>query len=113
MTIDLSDLERIRDTALQEFEQRVNAADPGISVDLEVARLESQLLQLYRLAAMAARREETLEQTSALWAVVVGICDAFALKVSARCAQQPLCSAAHDRILDLRNKCRRLQDLHG
>jgi hypothetical protein len=35
--------------------------------DLEVARLESQLLQLYRLAALAARNEESLEQTEALW----------------------------------------------
>ena len=44
MTIDLADLEKIRDATLQEFEQRVRAveSEAGGDFDLEVAKLESQ-----------------------------------------------------------------------
>ncbi len=101
MFIALSDLEQISDSALDEFQQRVKAVDPSIrwEFDLESARLESQLLQLYRLAAMAAKNEDSLEQTHQLWSVMVRICDAFAVRISELCAQHPACSASHDRIL--------------
>ena len=115
MILELADLEKIGNSALQSFEERraANPADTEWNFDLEVARLESQLTQLYAFAAMAARREESMEKTAQLWAAMVSICDAFAARVSALCREHPAGAASHDRILDLRNKCARLEQLHA
>lgn len=115
MILELSDLEKLKDSALKSFVDRMASVDPQIcwEFDVEVARLESQLVQLYAFAAMAAKREETLEGTAEIWAAMVSICDAIAQTMSEFCKQHSASMASHDRILDLRNKCMRLQQLHA
>jgi hypothetical protein len=115
VTLEIEDLDEIKKSALETFSERVASVDFGISgeVDLEVARLESQLLQLYAIAAIIARREESLERTAQVWDAMVSICDAFAAKISELCQEHPACRASHDKILDVRNKCARLRDLHS
>ena len=114
MKLELRDFEAIKDSAIKTFEERVTAAGPktGRAFDLEVARLESQLVQLYGLAAIMARREPEMEKTAALWDTLVMICDAFAQRVRERCLEEAACQASYDKILDIRNACVELRDLH-
>jgi hypothetical protein len=109
MTIELEDLEKIKDSALESFTKGVASVSP----EIEAAKLESQLTQLYSLAAIAARREECLDGTARIWATMVSICDAFAAKISEVCHGGTRCVASYDRVLDVRNKCARLQELHS
>ncbi|MFZ4694575.1 MAG: hypothetical protein ACOYMV_05545 [Verrucomicrobiia bacterium] len=114
MKLDVQDLRALGKEALDQFEERVGRAEPGscFAFDLEVARLESQLIQLYGVAAILARREESMEGVAALWGAMIGACDAVAARLLNLMVEHPACSASHDKILDLRNRCARLRDLH-
>ena len=59
MTLELSDLDTIKDSALKSFEERVAKASPADreQMERELVRLESQLEQLYSFTALMARRE--------------------------------------------------------
>ena len=81
--------------------------------DAEVSRLEAQTIQLYGVAALAAKREHDVAKVAEIWKMMVSICDEVASRMNKLCAQHPACTASHDKILDLRNKCARLMDLHG
>lgn len=115
MPLEIEDLEEIKKSALDTFAERVAAVDPGVcwEFDLEVGRLESQLMQLYAIAAIIARREESMERTSRIWSTMVSICDAFAANLASLCKEHPAFQVSHDKILDVRNKCARLRDLHA
>jgi len=114
MVLDAEDFEAITDSALKLFDERVAAVDPDIcwEFDIEVARLESQVIQLYGIAALLARRETELEKIAELWDAMISVCDTVAGKIHALCAEHPFCVASHDKILDIRNKSARLRDLH-
>ena len=115
MTLDLADLDEIKHSALEAFGRRVAEvpANGQWEFDLEANRLESQALQRYQLSVILARRNDALEATAAIWDNMMRACDDFAARVSPLAAGRPSCSTVHDRILDLRNKCRRLRDLHA
>ena len=104
----------MKDSAIKAFEERVAAVNPNIcwEFDLEVARLESQLVQLYSLAAIMARREPEMGKTAELWDTMANVCDAFAKRVRELCLEHPACQASYDKILDIRNACVELRDLH-
>lgn len=115
MIIDAKDFQEITDSALRSFEDQVGAADPDVcgEFDIAVARLESQVIQLYGIAALLARREPDIEKVGEIWGAMVGVCDAVAKKIKALCDEHPLCTTSHDKILDIRNKCARLSELHS
>ena len=114
MVLDAADFQAITDSALKLFDERVAAVDPDIGreFDMEVARLESQVVQLYGIAALLARREMELEKIGEIWGAMISVCDAVARKIQTLCAEHPVCVASHDKILDIRNKSARLRDLH-
>lgn len=115
MVLDATDFEAIGESAIKLFDQRVATADPNIcwEFDLEVARLESQVIQLYGIAALLARREMEMEKIAQVWDAVISVCDAVAAKIQTLCTEHPFCQASHDKILDIRNKAARLRDLHS
>jgi hypothetical protein len=114
MILEAKDFGTIADSALKLFDERVANVDPSIcwEFDIEVARLESQVVQLYGIAALLARRELELERIAEIWDAMISVCDAVAGKIQTLCAEHPFCVASHDKILDIRNKSARLRDLH-
>lgn len=109
------DLNALGTGAIKSFDDRVKNVNPDLcwEFDQEVARLEAQTMQLYGMAALASKREPDPAKVGETWRMMVTICDDVAAKIISLCAEHPACSASHDKILDLRNKCARLADLHG
>jgi hypothetical protein len=111
------DLTGIAEDDLNRFDKAVS----GIPVDAcslfhdEASRLEAGLLGVYRVVVAMVRQEEEMEKVAACWATMVGICDKYAERLGAFHKEHPACGAGffYDRILDLRNKCGRLRDLHS
>ena len=115
MTLELSDLDTIKETALKNFEARVAKADPAKpnEFEYEAARLESQLEQLYSFTALLARREPDMGKTAELWAGLVRTCDLFAGRVFGLAQQHSINLAAYDHILDIRSAAEELRALHS
>lgn len=115
MQFNVDDLEVLKDSALKSFEVGVATADPDVcwEFNLEVGRLESQVLQLYGMAALIAKREVEMEKVAELWSGMVKVCDEIAAKINELCREHPYCMASHDKILDVRNRCARLAELHS
>ncbi len=78
-----------------------------------MARLESQLEQLYSFTALMARREPDIAKTAELWTRLVRICDVFAGRVYQLSQQYPVGSSAYDNMLDLRGAAEELRALHS
>ena len=114
MVLNPTDFKAITDSALKLFDERVATVDPDIcwEFDIEIARLESQVVQLYGIAALMARRESEMEKTAEIWAAMISTCDSVAAKIQTLCVEHAFCVASHDKILDIRNKAARLRNLH-
>ncbi|MBI3849426.1 MAG: hypothetical protein HY298_03910 [Verrucomicrobia bacterium] len=113
MTLELSDLDTIKNNALKKFEERVcSARDNRAEIEREAFRLESQLEQLYSFTAVMARREPEVARTAELWESLVKTCDLFAGKVFQLSQQHSLGTAAYDHILDIRSAAEELRTLH-
>ncbi len=109
-------IERVSSYTLQAFDENVSKIPENLcGAFYEAARdLESQLLTIYRFGLSIVNDFEEMEEESALWGEMVKICDRFSGKLEILLQQHPTCGASfyRDRILDLRNKCKRLAELH-
>ena len=78
-------------------------------------RLEGELLTIYKFVVKIVRREDDLDKVASWWATMVSQCDEFAKRLRDLSLAQPDCGASffYDRVLDLRNKCQRLQKMHS
>ena len=115
MVVNISDLDRLKESAMQSFEQRLAKADlrNRVEVEREVARLESQLEQLYSFTALIARHETDVTQTADLWLTLVQICDVFAARVYQLSQDHPVAASGYDRMLDIRSAAEELRALHS
>jgi hypothetical protein len=114
MTLELSDLDTIKTSALEKFAERVSSAgDNREKIEREAFRLESQLEQLYSLTAVLARREPEVAATAQLWGSLVRTSDLFAAKIFQLSQQYSLGRAAYDHILDIRTAAEELRALHS
>ncbi len=114
MTLELSDLDTIKDNALKKFEERVsNAGNNREKIEREAFRLESQLEQLYSFTAVMARHEPDVAGTAELWHRLVKTCDIFAGKIFQLSQRYSLATAAYDNILDIRSAAEELRVLHS
>jgi hypothetical protein len=77
-------------------------------------RLEDELIRIYKMVVFCVKEETDLEKVASLWGFMVGMCDFFAERLAKLKKAHPACGADsyYDRILDLRNKCHRLQQMH-
>ena len=114
MVLDATDFQTIADSALKLFDQRLAILDPKIrgDFDMEVARLESQVVQLYGIAALLAQRENDLDKIAEIWSAMVSVCDSVATKMQTLCLENPFGIASQDKVLEIRSKSARLRDLH-
>jgi hypothetical protein len=114
MTLELSDLDTIKENALKKFEERLSTAgDDRDKVEREAFRLESQLEQLYSFTAMMARRQPDMDGTAELWHSLVKTCGVFAGKILHLSQQYSLGTTAYDHILDIRSAAKELRVLHS
>src|SRR5712691_1436 len=114
MLLLLTDLERLGQTALQDFGREIARTDGAGKHGLErqAQRLEARLEQRYALAATMAQREESLEAVAAIWARMTSICDQMAKALSdLRRGAKPALES-YDRIFDIRNACDDNRALH-
>lgn len=115
MRLEISDITKINESALKAFDESIATADPRTCWEFNeaVARLESQLIQLYGIVVLALKGEDDLSVIAKTWGRMVGICDHVARKIGSLARQHPACAVSHDKILDLRNRCERLRNLHS
>ena len=114
MTLELSDLDTIKNSALERFEERLcGAGDNRERIEREAFRLESQLEQLYSLTAIMVRREPEVTGTAQLWESLVRTCDLFAARIFQLSQQYSLGRAAYDHVLDIRTAAVELRALHS
>ena len=114
---DTSDILELSRATLEETERRLSE----IPVDLcapfyaEASNLEQQLLGVYRTVALCVRKEEDLKRIAAWWQAMTKVCDEFAARLGKLSQEHPQCGSEffYDRVLDLRNKCQRLQEMHA
>jgi hypothetical protein len=81
----------------------------------EARQLEVELLTIYKMVALCVKKDEDLGMVSKRWGAVVQMCDNSAKQLFQLTQKHPYCGAAvyYDRVLDLRNKCFRLQQMHS
>jgi hypothetical protein len=113
---DTSDVLELSRATLDETNRRLEA----IPVDLcapfyaEAANLEQQLLAIYRTVTLCVRKEDDLNKIAAWWQAMTNVCDEFGARLAILSNEHPACGAEifYDRVLDLRNRCQRLQEMH-
>jgi hypothetical protein len=112
-----SALKELGDSMLQDFDRRVADTPSTLCApfNAEGARLEVELLAIYKMVALCVREEQDLTAIAKYWETMVKVCDEFAGRLNRLSEQHPNCGAEfyYDRVLDLRNKCQRLQTMHS
>jgi len=113
---DTSDVLELSRATLDDTNRRLEAipADLCAPFYAEAANLEQQLLGIYRTVTLCVRKEEDLDKVAAWWEAMTRICDEFSGRLAMLSSEHPLCGAEifYDRVLDLRNRCQRLQEMH-
>jgi len=116
-SFDTSDVLELSRATLDEANRRLSEI-PAIFVrrfTLKQVIWSKQLLGVYRTVALCVRKEEDLEKIAAWWEAMTKACDEFAGRLAKLSEEHPECGSEffYDRVLDLRNKCQRLQEMHG
>ena len=111
------DLQQLGDSAIAESNLRIASLPPDLcwSFNIEAMRLQDELIRIYRMVVLCVKDEPDLGKVALFWSFMVGMCDDFAKSLQKLKNDHPACGANtyYDRILDLRNKCQRLQEMHA
>lgn len=114
--VEEADLREMGQFIAADFDRRIALIpyDMCLAFHTEARQLETQLLTIYQLVARVTRRVDDLDKVASLWEAIVNLCDAFAGSLGKLVQQHPDCGASsyYDRVLDLRNKCHRLHQMH-
>ena len=114
---DTSDVLELSRATLEEANRRISEipADLCAPFYTEASNLEQHLLGIYRTVALCVRKQDDLRKIAAWWRAMTNVCDEFAGRLAMLCREHPECGSEffYDRVLDLGNKCRRLQELHS
>ena len=113
MTFELADLDTLKEAAIKKFDDHLARSAHDEPLDREVAQLQAELEQIYRVVVLLQKNETSMERVAEIWRKMVAICDEFARRLSALVNRQPACQASYDRILDLRNAAEERRRLHG
>jgi len=117
LCLDDHDLQELSTASLQSFEEQIALIPADVSAPFYEAagRLESQLLTLYRMVVLCTKKEDDLDKISLWWGGMVKVCHEFITHLEGLVKLHPHCGAEYyrDRFLDVRNTCKRLQELHN
>ena len=113
---DTADVLELSRATLAEANRRLSEipADLCAPFCAEASNLEQQLLGVYRTVVLCVRKEDDLEKIANWWRAMTEACDEFAARLGKLREEHPQCGSEffYDRVLDLRNKCQRLQEMH-
>ena len=112
MTLELADLDTLKDAAIKKFEARLAHGAQDKPLDREVGQLQAELEQIYRVVVLLQKNEPSRERVAEIWGKMVTICDEFARRLSALAGKQASFRASYDGILDLRNAAEERGRLH-
>jgi len=104
MTLELADLDALKDAAIQKLDQSQTEVSQGTALDRRLAQLQAELEQIYRVVVLLQKNETDIDRVAEIWGKMVSICDEFARRLAAR--------ACYDRVLDLRNAAEERRQLH-
>lgn len=111
------ELKELGDSKIRAFGARVASIPNELCAPfhLEARQLEAELLTIYAFVVLGVRKEEDLKAVADAWAGMVAMCDAVAIHLNSLAKKHPYCGADsyYDSVLDLRNKCSRLQQMHS
>lgn len=113
---DQADVVELSRMTLAESEKRLSRiTENRCALFYEEARsLEVELLSMYRTVAVCVRKESDIGSVQQWWNTMKDVCDWFAARLSELQKKHPQCGADtfYDRVLDLRNRCQRLAEMH-
>jgi hypothetical protein len=112
MTLELHDLDALKDAAIRKFDERLAHAAKDEPMDREVTQLLAELEQIYRVVVLLQKNESDMEHVAEIWARMVTICDECARRLSALASERPAYRSSYDRILDIRNAAEERRHLH-
>ena len=112
MTLELADLDTLKEAAIKKFEDRLANANIEGGLDREVAQLQAELEQIYRVVVLLQKNETSIERVAEIWGKMVTICDEFARRLSEVRGKSASYRASHDRILDFRNAAEERRRFH-
>ena len=112
MTLELDDLDTLKEAAIKRFDDGLAHAAQDKPADHEVAQLQAELEQIYRVVVLLQKNEPGMERVAEIWGKLVAICDEFARRLSALAGKRAAYRSAYDRILDLRNAAEERRRLH-
>ena len=111
-----ADLEELGRGILEGFDHRILAirADLCAPFHAEAAKLESEILLIYKMTALCVRREEDIERVAFKWGEMVTICKGSLQRLGKLKQDHPNCSAGlyYDHVSEIMSKCQRLQEMH-
>jgi len=111
-----SDVKELGKTVLADFDRRLLAIPEDFCAPFhqEARQLETELMFIYRATVLCVRREPDITRVAARWGELVELCDGCLLRLQALAKKHAGCGADiyYDRALELRSKCRRLQEMH-
>ncbi|MDQ6625720.1 MAG: hypothetical protein M3Y69_06215 [Verrucomicrobiota bacterium] len=115
--LDQLDIRTLADASLSESDKRLELLNQDQCAPFyeEARSLELELLAMYRTVVVCTRKEDDLAAVCRWWTVMTEICDVFASRLKSVHGKHPQCGANmfYDQVLDLRNKCRRLAEMHA
>src|SRR2546425_2525180 len=103
MTLELTDLDTLKDAAIKKFDDSLALVADDELLEREVAQLQAELEQIYRVVVLLQKNEASMERVAEIWEKMVMICDECARRLVALVGKHPAYRAPYDRILDLRN----------
>ncbi len=112
MTLELIDLDTLKEAAIKKFDASVAHQAEGGSMDREVAQLQAEFEQIYRVVVLLQKNEPNMERVAEIWSKMVTVCDEFARRLSDWAGKHPASRAPYDRILDMRNAAEERYQLH-
>jgi len=112
MTLELADLDTLKEVAIKKFEDRLARTSKQDPMEREVAQLQAELEQIYRVVVLLQKNEPSMERVAEIWGKMVSICDELARRLSSFAARGAAFRASHDRILDFRNAAEERRKLH-
>ena len=111
--MELADLDTLKEAAIRKFDESLSQAGGSEPGDQEVAQLQAELEQIYRMVVLLQKNEADMESVASIWTNMVGICDEFARRLSSIASRRKRYRASYDRILDVRNAAEERRQLHS
>src|SRR5712692_6618113 len=102
MTLELADLDALKEAAVKKFDDGIAHLSQSETLDREVSQLQAELEQIYRVVVLLQKNELNMERVAEIWGKMVAICDEVARRLSALAGKHASCRPTYDRILDLR-----------